>query len=172
MRVDGILLTSERENILKKDIATLLEELRTGVLKPVEVLEAYQAKSLVVDRDINAVCDYILEARDWALDLENTPVDERRALYGLPISVKVYLIDARMGNVSYQECFYVAGYDSTIGLAQHIGRPQPADCSFVSGVKELHALPFCLTNIPQTMLSWSCSNPVYGNTANPHDKTR
>ena len=99
MRVDGILLTSERENILKKDIATLLEELRTGVLKPVEVLEAYQAKSLVVDRDINAVCDYILEARDWALDLENTPVDERRALYGLPISVKVYSIDARMGHV-------------------------------------------------------------------------
>ena len=54
-----------------------------------EVLEAYQAKSLVVDRDINAVCDYITEARNWARDLERIPVEDRGALYGLPISVKV-----------------------------------------------------------------------------------
>ena len=68
---------------------TLLEELRNGSLKPLEVLEAYQAKSLVVDRDINAVCDYITEARDWARELESIPVEDRGALYGLPISVKV-----------------------------------------------------------------------------------
>ena len=66
----------------------------------------------------------------------------------------------------------MAGYDSTIGLAQFIDQPLGQDCSFVAGLKELHGLPFCLTNVPQTMLSWSCSNPVYGNTANPHDKTR
>ena len=87
--VDGILLTKERENIIKKDIVTLLEELRNGSLKPLEVLEAYQAKSLDVDRDINAVCDYITEARHWARQLESIPVEDRGALYGLPISVKV-----------------------------------------------------------------------------------
>ena len=90
--IDGILLTKEREDILKKDIVTLLEELRNGSLKPLEVLEAYQAKSLVVDRDINAVCDYITEARDWARELESIPVEDRGALYGLPISVKVICI--------------------------------------------------------------------------------
>ena len=68
---------------------TLLEELRNGCLKPSEVLEAYQAKSLVVDRDINAVCDYITEARQWARQLESIPVEDRGGLYGLPISVKV-----------------------------------------------------------------------------------
>ena len=82
-------MTEEREKILQKDIAILLEELRNGSLKPIDVLEAYQAKSLVVDRDINAVCDYITEASDWARDLERIPVEERGALYGLPISVKV-----------------------------------------------------------------------------------
>ena len=71
-----------------------------------------------------------------------------------------------------KECFHVVGYDCTIGLAQNIGNPSTHDSSFVTGVKDLHGLPFCLTNIPQTMLSWSCSNPVYGNTANPHDKNR
>ena len=82
-------MTEEREKILRKDIAALLEDLRNGSLKPLEVLEAYQAKSLVVDKDINAVCDYITEASDWARDLERIPVEERGALYGLPISVKV-----------------------------------------------------------------------------------
>ena len=82
-------MTEEREKILQKDIAILLEELRNGSLKPIDVLESYQAKSLVVDRDINAVCDYITEASDWARDLERIPVENRGALYGLPISVKV-----------------------------------------------------------------------------------
>ena len=72
----------------------------------------------------------------------------------------------------YQECFYVAGHDSTIGLAQYIGQPAVRDCSFVRALKELHAVPFCLTNVPQTMISFGCSNPVYGETANPHDRTR
>ena len=53
------------------------------------VLEAFQAAALTVDRDINAVCDFILEARDWALQLESVPETERGALYGLPFSVKV-----------------------------------------------------------------------------------
>ena len=66
----------------------------------------------------------------------------------------------------------MSGYDSTMGLAQLIGRPATRDCSFVSGMRDLHAVPFCLTNIPQTMISWSCSNPVYGNTLNPHDHSR
>ena len=71
-----------------------------------------------------------------------------------------------------QECFYVAGHDTTIGLAQYIGQPALRDCSFVRALKELHAVPFCLTNVPQTMISFGCSNPVYGETVNPHDRTR
>ena len=39
-------------------------------------------------------------------------------------------------------------------------------------MKALGAIPFCITNIPQTMLSYACSNPVYGCTTNPHDSQR
>ena len=53
------------------------------------MLEAFQAAALSVDKEINAVCDFILEARDWALQLETVPETERGALYGLPFSVKV-----------------------------------------------------------------------------------
>ena len=58
-------------------------------MKPVVVLEAFQAAALSVDKEINAVCDFILEARDWALKLEEVPVPERGSLDGLTFSVKV-----------------------------------------------------------------------------------
>ena len=37
---------------------------------------------------------------------------------------------------------------------------------------ELEAVPYCLTNIPQTMKTYACSNPVYGVTTHPLDKNR
>ena len=89
LTVDGVLMTPNREKIIQKNIRELLDDLRTGLLKPLEVLQAYQAKALEVDQDINAVCDFILEATDWAKALEDIPEEERGALYGLPISVKV-----------------------------------------------------------------------------------
>ena len=87
--IDGILLTKERKLILEKNIQDLLDALKKGVLKPLEVLQAYQAKALSVDEDINAVCDFILEATDWAVELESISEEDRGPLYGLPISIKV-----------------------------------------------------------------------------------
>ena len=66
-----------------------MSDLKRGVLKPLEVLQAYQAKALTVDQDINAVCDFILEANEWAVALESIPEQDRGALYGLPVSIKV-----------------------------------------------------------------------------------
>ena len=82
-------MTPERQNISSKNIQQLLQELKTGALSPVEVLEAFQAKALQVDKEINAVCDFILSAGDWAQYLATVPECERGPLFGLPISVKV-----------------------------------------------------------------------------------
>jgi len=158
LMVEGELLTLQRRAILDLEIEDLLAELRQDTLDPLDVLQAFQAKSLVVDVHINAVCDYILEAKGWAESLKNIPKHERGPLFGLPISVK--------------ECFFVKGYDATIGLAGLIGKPAEEDCDFIKFIKDMHGIPFCLTNIPQTMVSFSCSNPIYGNTNNPHDLTR
>ena len=49
-------------------------------------------QALEVDKSINAVCDFILEASDWAEALENIPENERGPLYGIPVSVKVSFI--------------------------------------------------------------------------------
>ena len=70
------------------------------------MLEAFQAAALKVDRDINAVCDFILEARTWALQLEAVPETERGALYGLPFSVKVKLSVADWSDLIGRACPY------------------------------------------------------------------
>ena len=106
----------------------------------------------------NCICDFIDEARRQAENLRKIPVNERGPLFGLPISLK--------------ECFYVKGYDCTAGMARYIDLPHSRDGALVARIKELGAVPFCLTNVPQTMLSYACSNPVYGETVNPWDKTR
>ena len=95
-----------------------------------------------------ALLDTLLDRR--AVRLEDTP------LFGLPISVK--------------ECFQVEATASTHGLARYrsdtrIGPEQ--ESVLVRMLRELGAVPFCKTNVPQIMYSWECSNPVYGTTSHP-----
>jgi fatty acid amide hydrolase len=147
------LVSPAREAILGLGVGALLERLRAGELQPGEVLRAYQAKALVVNEDINAVCDFLPEAAEQAAGLERLPPGERGPLYGLPVSVK--------------ECFLLAGHDSTIGLVGLMGRPAREDAPIIKMLRAQGAVPFCRTNVPQTMVSYGCSNPVYGETKNP-----
>ena len=39
-------------------------------------------------------------------------------------------------------------------------------------LRDLGAVPFCLTNVPQTMKSFGCSNPIFGETKHPQDDSR
>ena len=155
-----------REAILCLAIGELLEKLKTDQLQPLEVLQAYQAKALSVNKEINAVCDFILEATEQAEALATLPPEERGPLYGLPISVKVRLWNQTV--IFFKECFLLAGYDSTIGMGGLIGMKSAKDCPVIDMLKAQvciggnpfnacllvqGALPFCLTNIPQTMVS-------------------
>ncbi len=59
------------------------------------------------------------------------------------------------------------GYDATMGFAHLVGRPSTADAACVALLKEAGAVPFCTTNVPQTLISYACANPVYGVTSHP-----
>ena len=39
-------------------------------------------------------------------------------------------------------------------------------------LKKQGAIPFVKTNVPQTMISWDTSNPIFGATVNPHRSDR
>jgi len=87
-------------------------------------------------KDPNFLCSFTL--KDWALELDQSTI--KGPLHGLPISLK--------------ENVGLAGYDATTGVSIRIDLPAQEDAPLVSALKKLGAVPFCLTNIPQTMMRY------------------
>ncbi|XP_030888405.1 fatty-acid amide hydrolase 1-like [Leptonychotes weddellii] len=95
----------------------------------------------------SVLCSYLEEA------LKKLKKTERGLLYGVPISLK--------------DTYDCKGHDSTCGLAQFLEKPAAKDGVIVKALKAQGAIPLVKTNIPQTLLSFYCSNPIYGRTLNP-----
>ena len=71
-----------------------------------------------------------------------------------------------------QEHIDFQGLESTIGIPSNLGKMAKSDAGIVLVLKQLGAVPFCRTNVPQTNSSFECSNPIFGFTLNPRDLTR
>lgn len=96
--------------------------------------------------------------------------------------------------MSLKDQLDVEGVDTTIGFTQDVGRPASKDAVIVRVLKEAGCVPFCKTNVPQTMLALSvgslvatlpgcsadgdilvcseCGNPLFGPTTNAYSKAR
>ena len=59
---------------------------------------------------------------------------------------------------------YIINYNDNLGMCQFIHKPCDRDSVAVKIMKKFGTIPFCLTNVPQTMYSMQCSNPPYGTT--------
>ena len=121
---------------------------------------AYLGGTLTPD-GLNAVTALV----DGAVDAARA-MDEQRAAASAPSSLGVL----HGVPVTIKECGSIKGHRSTIGIAKRCAAP-PADedCVLVQVLRAAGAVPFAQTNIPQTMLSFECSNPVFGVTRNPHN---
>lgn len=58
-------------------------------------------------------------------------------------------------------------YDCCLGMARFLHDPKQDECTFVTELRHLGAIPFGYTNVPQNLLNVTCSNPVFGFTTNP-----
>ncbi|KAG2351300.1 hypothetical protein BDR07DRAFT_1320324, partial [Suillus spraguei] len=62
----------------------------------------------------------------------------------------------------------IEGYDATIGFTAWANNPGKKDaCAFVAQLRAAGAIIFVKTNVPQTILAFECSNPLWGRTTNP-----
>ena len=77
------------------------------------------------------------------------------ALHGVPIPLK--------------DNIQVKGYDSTNSLISRAFLADSFNSPIVDAVIEAGCIPFVKTNVPQTLLSYECSNPLWGATTNPHN---
>jgi fatty acid amide hydrolase len=148
---------AEWEQILCLSFQELVEKLQSKELDAVDVLRAFQWKALDVDTDVNCITEPISEAEALALkcDQSDAPLGP---LHGIPVSLV--------------ECLPIKGYVSTSGASKYAGVVCEEDCLVVYFLKRLGAVPFMKTNVPQFVLSYQCSNPIFGRTVNPLDRNR
>ncbi|XP_064646519.1 vitamin D3 hydroxylase-associated protein-like [Lineus longissimus] len=145
------------EHILCQSFEELVEKLQSQQLKAVDVLHAFQWKALDVDTEINCVTEPISGAEAVALECDRSDVP-LGPLHGIPVSL--------------EECLPIKGYVSTSGASKYAGDVCSKDCLVVHLLKKLGAVPFMKTNVPQVVLSYQCSNPIFGRTVNPLDVSR
>ncbi|CCD61385.1 fatty acid amide hydrolase [Caenorhabditis elegans] len=150
-----------RLKIAAMEYSELKDGLQSGKITCIDAVRTYYAKAISANEKTNSVCMFVKEAEKWAMDWDEKAKDpqfQKPPLFGLPMSLK--------------ECVPLEGYDQTRGFVQDTFRPTETDGVLVQQLKKLGAIPYVQTNVPQSLLSYNCSNPVYGTTNHPMDKTR
>ncbi|ROL41638.1 Fatty-acid amide hydrolase 1 [Anabarilius grahami] len=106
--------------------------------------------ALEVNKNLNCSTEFLMES---VAQLKDINTQKKGLLYGVPISIK--------DNVAYK------GHDSSCGVVSKLDQPVVMDSVVVRVLKKQGAIPFIKTNIPQGLLNYDCSNPIYGQTLNP-----
>lgn len=124
--------------------------------KAVNVVLVFCFASIESNKTTNCLTEVMFEEAmniaknlDDEFEISGVPVGP---LHGIPFSVK--------------DTFNVKGYDSSIGLVKNCHQPKDESSSLVNEVIRLGGIPFVKTNVPQTLMSFECSNPVWGVTSN------
>ncbi|KAK5977926.1 Fatty-acid amide hydrolase 1, partial [Trichostrongylus colubriformis] len=61
---------------------------------------------------------------------------------------------------------------STLGYVQELYKPSKTNAVLIDQLLHHGAIPFVHTNVPQSLVSYGCSNPIYGSTTNPYNLER
>ncbi|CAO1626209.1 unnamed protein product [Parajaminaea phylloscopi] len=144
--------------ILSSDLTTLVDGVRTRRWTSTRMLHAF----IRATRRAQLACNPVTVAnfgaaleRSRELDAEFQRTGELVGpLHGVPFSIK--------------EQYHVKGLTTTVGYTAWIDDGEARDDAALARiVHHLGGVIIAKTNIPQTMLSFECRNPLYGRTNNP-----
>ena len=139
----------------------MLEQLRSGQIGAVELLDLHLDQVCAVNPDINAIVAVDEEgARDRArlADEAYSRGEDRGSLRGLPMTVK--------------DVFGVVGMPVTGGLSHLAGYLPDRDAEVVAALREAGAIVFGKSNVPEGAGDHQSYNPIYGCTNNPWNLER
>ncbi|NWR70739.1 FAAH1 hydrolase, partial [Centropus unirufus] len=147
----------QTDSILSLPLLELTERLQEGSLSPRNVLYTYLEKALDVTQQTNCLRHFIPECEEQLQKIQRQ--SEKGLLYGIPVSIKDHI-----GH---------KGHLSTCGLVQCLDTLVQEDSVLVKVLKKQGAIPFAMTNVPQSLFNYDCSNPIFGQTLNPfnHQKS-
>ncbi|NXA59051.1 FAAH1 hydrolase, partial [Mohoua ochrocephala] len=143
----------QTDGILSLPLLELTGRLREGSLSPRTVLYTYLEKvsALQVTQQTNCLRHFIPECEEQLQEIQRH--QEKGLLYGVPVSIKDHI-----GH---------KGHLATCGLVQCLDTVMEEDSVVVKVLKRQGAIPFAMTNVPQSLFSYECSNPIFGQTLNP-----
>lgn len=145
-------LSSGDKQILDLSVSDVVDNVRSGLLNPSDVLVAYGKRALDAHRETNCLTEVMLSnAQAWARDCSRTG-----PLAGMP--------------VSFKDTVNVSGWDTCIGYSAWVNKRVKNDSGLVRLLRDAGAVPFVKTNVPITLLSFECTSDVFGTTTNPHNK--
>ncbi|EJD50428.1 amidase [Auricularia subglabra TFB-10046 SS5] len=148
----------EHAGYLRAAASEIVSRISAREWKAEVVLEAYIARAVDAHGATNAITEVMFdEARERArrLDAEFAKTGQVVGpLHGVPMTVK--------------DTFDVTGYDTTLGFTRWIGNPAAKNANAVDLLLDAGAVIFAKTNVPQTLLSFECCNPLWGRTTNPY----
>ncbi|RPD82580.1 general amidase [Lentinus tigrinus ALCF2SS1-7] len=157
----GILSQQELEITNTTDVDVLLHKLATAQWSSVEVTTAFYKRAIIAHQLVNCLTEIFVEralrrARELDEHLQKTG-KVVGPLHGLPISLKDQICNK--------------GLEATMGYATWIGKYSKEDAVIVQVLYAAGAVPFVMTNVPQTLLWSETYNLVYGRTLNPANRT-
>ncbi|NWX37361.1 FAAH1 hydrolase, partial [Notiomystis cincta] len=143
----------QTDAILSLPLLELTGRLQEGSLSPRTVLYTYLEKvsALEVTQQTNCLRHFIPECEEQLQEIQQH--EEKGLLYGIPVSIKDHI-----GH---------KGHLATCGLVQCLGTVVEEDSVLVQVLKKQGAIPFAMTNVPQSLFSYDCSNLIFGQTLNP-----
>jgi amidase len=147
------------EEILRLPARALADALRRGAVSSEVVVRAFLDRIEAVNPRLNAVVQLRAEAAlSEARAADRVPAGERRALHGVPMTIK--------------DSLDTAGIVTTGGTKGRASFVPAADATVVRRVRAAGAILLGKTNTPDLTLSYETSNLVYGHTNNPFDVAR
>ncbi|KAG7445163.1 amidase signature enzyme [Guyanagaster necrorhizus] len=151
--------SSDCEKYLQATACDIVSRIESGEWTATEVLEAYIAQAVEAQAATNCLTEVMFkDARAQAKDLDAEFAATKKIhgpLHGVPFSVK--------------DLYRVKGYDTTIGFTQWANDPAEENAALVDHIIAAGGIPMVKTNVPQTMLSFECNNPLWGRTTNPYN---
>uniref|UniRef100_A0AC35U4C3 Amidase domain-containing protein n=1 Tax=Rhabditophanes sp. KR3021 TaxID=114890 RepID=A0AC35U4C3_9BILA len=150
----------DADSVFGSDVSydELKEKLLSGLIKPTTVLKNYQYKAAIAQEKFNCVTEHVIDAEAECLALEAKYTNEQEIrkkypLYGMPISIKE--------TIPIQACRSTRGWAHTYDCVSN------DDALIIKILKDAGAIPFVTTNVPQSLLTYTCIHPIYGVTKNP-----
>ncbi|TFK71658.1 amidase signature enzyme [Pluteus cervinus] len=151
--------TTEDPAILAATATEIVLNIETGTWTAAQVVEAFIMRAAFAQEATNCLTEVMfVQARERAkqLDADFASTGRLRGpLHGVP--------------VSFKDQFDIENFDSSIGFSTWTNKPATKNADLVQQFIDAGAVIITKTNVPQTMLAFECSNPVFGRSTNPYN---